>query len=122
LENLKFSGNYTFTEAAERFALRIPKHKVNGNLNFTISENTFTSLSYQFNDDRTDNFFNNETFVNEIVELDSYGILDYYISHQINTNIKVFGGVTNITNEEYQEIFRFNTRGRNARFGVSLNF
>lgn len=122
LENLNFSGNYTFTEAAERFALRIPKHKVNGSLNFAISKKTFTSLSYQFNDDRTDNFFNNETFVNEIVVLDSYGILDYYISHQINKNLKVFAGVTNLTNEEYQEIYRFNTQGRNARFGVSLNF
>ncbi|CAM4137710.1 TonB-dependent receptor plug domain-containing protein [Gillisia limnaea] len=122
LENLGFSGNYTFTEAAERFALRIPKHKVNGSLNWTVNEKTFTSLRYQFNDDRTDNFFNNETFVNEVVVLESYGILDYYISHQINKNIKIFGGVTNITNEEFQEIYRFNTRGRNARFGVNLNF
>lgn len=121
-ENLQFSGNYTFTEAAERFALRIPKHKINGSLNFKLTENTFTSLTYQYNDKRTDNYFNNETFVNEIVVLESYGVLDYYISHEINNNLKVFAGVTNITNEEYQEIYRFNTRGRNARLGVNLSF
>ena len=122
LENLTFSGNYTFTEAAERFALRIPKHKINARLNYQINDNTFTSLSYQFNDSRPDRFYNNETFENELVALESFNILDFYINHRINDNLSLFGGVTNITNEKYEEIYRFNSRGRNAKIGVALNF
>jgi len=120
--NLNFTGNYTFTEVDEKFALRIPKHKINASLGLSIAKNTFTSLSYQFNDDRTDSFFNNDTFESEMVVLDSFGVLDYYISHQMNEHLKIFAGVNNLTNEKYEEIFRFNTNGRNARFGLALNF
>lgn len=122
LDNLDFTGNYTFTEVDEKFALRIPKHKINAQLGLSIGKNTFTSLSYQFNDDRTDSFFNNETYENELVVLESFAILDYYISHQVNEHLKIFAGLNNLTNEKYEEIFRFNTRGRNARFGLALNF
>jgi len=122
LENLNFTGNYTFTEVDEKFALRIPKHKINARLGLSIAKNTFTSLSYQFNDDRTDSYFNNNTFENELVVLESFGVLDYYISHQVNDHLKIFAGVNNLTNEKYEEIFRFNTRGRNARLGLALNF
>lgn len=122
IENLNLTGNYTFTEAAERFALRIPKHKVNASLGYQFGENTFSSVTYQFNDDRTDTFYNSETYANENVVLSSYGILDYYISHTVSANLKIFAGINNITNEEYEEIYRFNTRGRNARIGLVLNF
>jgi vitamin B12 transporter len=121
ISGLNISGNYTFTEADERFALRIPKHKINATLGYKFGKNTFTSLSYQYNDDRTDAFFNNDTFESETVVLNSYGILDYFLSHQVNSNINVFVGVTNISNEKYEEIYRFNTRGRNARVGFSIS-
>ncbi|HSI69351.1 MAG TPA: TonB-dependent receptor [Gillisia sp.] len=120
-EGLNFSGNYTFTEADERFALRIPKHKVNSTLGYRIDEKTFTSITYQFNDDRRDTFYNSETFANEQVVLDKYGIVDLYFSRDITSNFKLFAGVNNLTNANYEELYRFNTRGRNVRFGFSLS-
>src|SRR5690606_18692543 len=122
LPKLNFNGNYTFTQAAERFALRIPKHKINANIGYNLGKGTFTSLSYQFNDDRSDSFYNAETFGNELVVLESYGILDFYLSQKITENFQAFVGVNNITNEKYEEIYRFNTRGRNVRMGVVFNF
>ena len=119
---INIKTNYTFTEAEERFALRIPKHKLNASLNYNISTNSFVSLTYQFNDDRTDSFFDSETFESKEVTLKSYNLLDFYISHRVNENIKIFGGISNLTNQAYEEIYRFNTRGRNARFGLVLNF
>lgn len=121
-EKINLRGNYTFTEADEKFALRIPKHKLNAQLGYRINKNTFTSLNYQFNDERTDSFYNNETFINELVVLEEFGILDYFISHRLNENVELFAGVSNITNEEYSEIYRFNTQGRNVRAGVTFNF
>lgn len=121
-EDLNISANYTYTKAEERFALRIPKHKANATVSYNLATNSFVSLTYQFNDERTDSFFNNETFESERVKLDSYSILDFYVSHKVNENVKIFGGVSNITNEDYEEIFRFNTRGRNARFGIAFSF
>jgi len=54
--------------------------------------------------------------------LNSFGILDYYISHQVNDHLKIFAGLNNLTNEKYEEIYRFNSRGRNARVGLAFNF
>lgn len=119
---LNFVANYTFTEADERFALRIPKHKINSSLSYNINKKTNVALIYQYNDERKDSFYNSETFGNEQVELRSYSILDLFMDHRISNNLKIFAGITNLTNEEYEEIYRFNTLGRNTRFGLSFNF
>ena len=103
IENLKLTGNYTYTKAEKRFALRIPEHKINVKAGYQISEKSYTSLSYQFNDERTDSFYNNETFANENVILDSYGILDFYYSQQVSDHLKVFAGVDNIFNTDFEE-------------------
>lgn len=119
---LNLKANYTFIEADERFALRIPKHKVNASFSYTIDDRTNIAFTYQLNDERTDSFYNNETFANEIVVLESFNILDFFINRRVSENLRVFAGVTNLTNEDYQEIYRFNTRGRNARLGLAFNF
>lgn len=121
-DQLNLTANYTFTQADQRFGLRIPKHKVNASLGYKISDQTNASLTYQFNDKRTDSYYNSETFGNEIVLLDSFSILDLYIDHTITSNLKVFAGITNLTNKDYEEIYRFNTRGRNVRVGMTFNF
>src|SRR5690606_20496719 len=67
IPNLDLLGNYTYTRADQKFSLRIPAHKINATLAYKINDKTFTSLTYQFNDKRSDSFFNNETFTNDLV-------------------------------------------------------
>lgn len=116
------TANYTYTNADERFALRIPEHKVNASVLFQPNVKTNFSLSYQYNAEREDRFFSMETFQQEPVTLDAFGLLDFYVSHQVMTNLKLFAIVSNILDEEYEELYRFSTRGRNVRLGISLNF
>ena len=116
------SANYTYTKAEDRFALRIPENKVNASIDYAVGENTEVSLNYQFTGQRSDSYYDSEIFENVVVNLESYNLLDFSIRHKINQNVKIFAGVSNITNERYEEIYRFNTRGRNARFGLALNF
>lgn len=120
--NLNFTVNYTFTEADERFALRIPEHKINASIGYQLNERTNLALTYQYNDERTDSFYNSQTFGNKLVLLKSYSILDLFIDHRINNNLRVFAGITNLANADYEEIYRFNTRGRNTRVGLAFNF
>lgn len=119
---INLTANYTFTQADERFGLRIPKHKVNASLYYQITDKTNASLTYQFNDKRTDSYYNNETFENDLALLESYNILDIFFDHQISQNLRAFAGITNLTNTNYEEIYRFNTQGRNARAGLIFNF
>lgn len=119
---IQLNANYTFTDADTRFALRIPKHKVNASLLYMPSQKTTLSLAHQFNDTREDQFFNPSTFTSERVTLSSFGITDFYVSHQLNNHVKFIFNLTNIFDEDYQEIFRFSTRGRNALVGLQLSF
>ncbi len=120
--NLKLSANATYTKVEDDLNLRIPELKINAKLDYHLNEATFMSLSYQFNDDRKDAFFNSTTFESEAVTLKSYGLLDFYISHKIIKNkMTLFANVTNILNEDYQELFGYTTKGRNLTIGFNLS-
>ena len=114
--------NYTNTQADERFALRIPEHKANARINYAPDSKTKLGVSYQYTSERLDSFFNSETFLSEDITLESFGILSLNASREFTKNIRVFAGVSNILDEEYEELYRFQTRGRNFRFGMNLTF
>lgn len=125
-DKLSISGNYTYTNIDKlKDNIRIPEHMINASVGYQLGEKTYTSLTYQYNTERADNDFANAdpvTFAPAKVSLDGYGVLDFYISHQLLKNLSVFAAMQNITNEDYQEILGFNTRGRNARIGFNLEF
>jgi len=122
LEKLNLNLNATYTSVDEDLSLRIPEIKINTRLDYDLSDATILSLSYQYNDDREDSVYNPDTFQNDKITLESYGLLDFYISHNIiNNRMTVFGNVTNIFNEDYQELFGFTTRGRGVNIGFNLN-
>lgn len=122
--NSRWAGtaNYTFTNTDERFALRIPEHKVNATVQFQPNVKTNFSLSYQYNTEREDRFFSMETFQQESVTLDAFGLLDFYVSHQVMENLRLFATVSNVFDEKYEELYRYSTRGRNVRLGFQLAF
>jgi len=122
LENLTGAVNYTNTQADERFALRIPEHKANASITYNWKTATNISVSYQYVGERDDTFFNPATFESETVTLDSFSLLNFNISGQMTKNIKLFAGVSNILDTEYEEIYRFQTRGRNILAGFELKF
>ncbi|WP_179020328.1 TonB-dependent receptor plug domain-containing protein [Winogradskyella forsetii] len=122
LEKLNLNLNATYTSVDEDLSLRIPEIKVNTRLDYDLADATILSLSYQYNDDREDSVYNPDTFQNDKITLESFGLLDFYISHNIiNNRMTVFGNVTNIFNEDYQELFGFTTRGRGVNIGFNLN-
>jgi len=118
---LTLNANVTYTKVEDDLNLRIPELKGNARLDYKLSDATFLSLAYQYNDDRNDAYFNNTTFATEDVTLKSYSLLDFYISHTILENkLKLFANVNNILNEDYQELFGYSTRGRNVNIGFNL--
>jgi vitamin B12 transporter len=81
----------------------------------------FFSLAYQFNDDRKDVVFNNSSFMNDEVHLKNYSLFDAYVSYEIHKNkMTLFTNLTNILNEDYQELFGYSTKGRNVTIGFQL--
>lgn len=121
-KNLTLSANYTNTQADENFALRIPEHKANARLGYALGMKTQLGVSYNYTSERQDVFFNPDTFESEMITLESFGLLNFNTSHQISDNVLVFAGLSNILDEEYEELYRFQTRGRNFQLGLTLNF
>jgi vitamin B12 transporter len=119
---LNINLNATYTKLDEDLSLRIPEIKINTRVDYELTDTTLLSLAYQYNDDREDSVFNSTTFTNDIVNLDSYGLLDVYVSHKVMSNkMTLFANITNIFNEEYQELFGFSTKGRGVNLGFNLN-
>jgi vitamin B12 transporter len=93
--------------------LKIPQNKFFIKANYNLAKNTFTSLSYRWVDETQD--FGN-------VALDSYNLFDLFINHSILDNkVTFYGSLTNILNEDFQEIAGFTTRGRNYNLGLKIN-
>lgn len=118
---LKTQLNGTYTKVEEDLNLRIPEIKINANLNYEVNEKTFLRLSYQFNDKRNDAFYNATTFMTEDVVLHSYSLLDLYLSHTILQNkMTLFANISNILNENFEELYGYATKGRNINIGFNL--
>ncbi|WP_343486012.1 TonB-dependent receptor [Allomuricauda sp. d1] len=117
IEKMSFNANYTFTDAEEGLGLRIPKNVFNAIVGYEFNEKTDASLSYQHTSDREDTDFS--TF--ETVTLESFGLWNAYLSHQLNKQVRFFVSMENITNTAYFEILNFTTRGRNFRLGLQLS-
>lgn len=121
VKNLTIAANYTFVDNKDNEAFRIPKHKANLQLGYNISKKSFASLTYQFTYDRT--FRDFSTFPATPVLLDRFSLVNLYASHYaLNNTLKVFGGIDNVLNEDYQDVLGFTSRGRNVRLGVQLTF
>ncbi len=121
-KELKIKSNATYTHVEDDLNLRIPEIKVNASILYNVSNRTFMSLSYQFNDERTDAVFNDITYATDQITLNSYDLLDFYISHKlINNKILLFANVTNILNEKYEELYGYSTLGRNVSLGLNIS-
>ncbi len=114
LKDLLLRGNYTYIDREESLLLKIPQHKFGLAVDYKILAKTNTSLTYKYVDETTD-------FGNAF--LDAYSVLDFFVNHSLyKDKVTVFGSVTNILNEDYQEIAGFSTRGRNLNVGIKVRF
>lgn len=113
---------YTYVDKSEDTDY-IPKNKLFAGLNITPSENLSLALAYKNVGERT-YFDQYGSFGNagETVVLPSYNLFDINTNYQLTKKITVFGSVTNLFNEDYEETLGYNTRGRNYKLGLRLQF
>lgn len=123
-KKLNLTANYTFTERdSEPLLRRIPKHKVNASARIELLKGAFITARYQYNHERGDAFFDTNTFTTQNVVLDSYQVVDLDGTYKlINKDVTFFAGISNLLDEDFQEVVGFQTRGRTYKVGVRLGF
>lgn len=126
IKDVKFIANYTYTDmiATEHFDDYIPNHKILAAIETSVIKNTFMSVVYKNVGERIrfDRYGSFGT-AGENVILPTYNLVDFNINHKLlNDKVTFFGSVSNLLNEDYEEIIGFSTRGRNYKLGVRLQF
>jgi vitamin B12 transporter len=123
-------AHYTYTDSTELnfdgddvHELRRPKHSGGLSLDFrTINERFSTSLNADYGGTRTDIFFPPWPDPSEIVTLSDYWLVDLAAQYQATSSIALFARATNLLDEDYEQVYGYNTPGRAAYFGIRVNF
>jgi len=103
---------------------RRPKHTIGLNAGIQMTEKLYGSVNIKTFSSRKDLFFNPANFFNaEIVELDSYALLDFYAEYKmLDGKLRIFVDAKNLLNENYREVYGYNTLGFNLNTGLSYKF
>ena len=123
---LTVNATYTYVDRdkTEDFDDYIAANKIVAGLDFTPIKNTFFNLTYKNVGERTifDRWGSFGTAGEDVI-LSSYQVLDFTANYKLlDETVTFFGAVTNILNEDYDDVLGFSTRGRNFKIGVRLQF
>jgi vitamin B12 transporter len=128
---LCLTASYTYTDSSQPDAVtgatirevRRPRHTaslgagyrfaggradLNGNLSYVGSRNDF--------------FFDPLTFAQSTVRLDDYVLAEVAVSYRVTPALTAYARVENLFNENYEDVFGFNTPGRGAYAGLRAGF
>ena len=98
--------------------LRRPKTQLNASAGYQFTPNLLISVAVRSVGDRTDRYFNNETFGVDNITLRAYTTVDLYAEGKLGAHVRLYGDVRNLFNESYTDIYGYNTRRRNANVGI----
>ena len=91
-------------------------------MNYKFKRGAF-GINYQYVDHRSDAFYDMNIWATQAVNLAAYQLVNSNISYELlPKRLHIFGTVTNILNEDIQEVIGYNTRGRNYKLGLNFMF
>ena len=121
-KELNFYANYTYTNKNEE-ADYIPANKWLATVEYSPAVNFNATLTYRNVGERVGRYFDNATSTVAVETIDAYSLVDISANYSFLKNkVTLYGQITNLFNEDFQDIIGFTTRGRNYRLGLRYNF
>ncbi len=119
LAGLVISANYTYVDATEDDAngvavreLRRPRHMGSLNADYRFADDRAgLNLNVNYTGDQIDTFFDPSTFISSTVTLDSYTVVDLAGSWRLTDSLELVGRVTNLFDEDYEEVLGYSRPG-----------
>ena len=129
-ERLELAASYTYTDTSEKDdqgiesrELRRPKHSGNVSGNYRLLDNRANIvLVADYGGTRTDIFFPPFPAPSEIVTLDSHWLVDLTVGFDVTESVNLFARATNLLDENYEQVYGYQTRGRSGYVGIRVNF
>ena len=123
---LSINSSYTYIDSnnLEDFNDYIPANKFVTGIDITPFENAFLNFTYRNVGERTifDRYGSFGTLGDDVI-LEEYQVLDFMANYKVlEDTVTFFIAATNLLNEDYDDIFGYETRGRNYKLGVRLQF
>lgn len=130
IQDLTLQLNYTYLDAKERNPaggkneeLRRPRHSGAFNANYLfLQQKANVNLNVSYVGDRKDIFFPPFPADPAIVDLDEYWLVNLAAGYQLTDVVEIYGRIENLTNEDYEDVFGFNTQGAGGFAGVRVKF
>jgi vitamin B12 transporter len=119
-DNWNVSANYTYNDTERPNGLqrrRRPEALTNIGVSYrSTDERLSINAFYRTSEDSIDEIRGT------VVSLENFGVLDVNANFKINETVEVYARIENFLDEEYQEIFDFNSADRGSYVGLRLNF
>ena len=120
---LNFAASYTYTSATDYMGLqevRRPQHiaSLSGFYSF-LGGRSDVGLSLDYNGKSQDVVFT-RTIPSGLATLDDYLLVTATASYDVTNQIQIFGRIENLLDEQYQEIFSYNTMGIGVYMGLRV--
>jgi len=79
------------------------------------------NLNVNYNGSQLDNYFPPPFFATETVELESYTLVGLAVSWKLTSNLELIGRVSNLLDEDYEDVLGFSRPGRGVFAGLRGN-
>ena len=101
--------------------IRRPKNTIGVNAGYQFSNQLFMSLNLKVFGKRDDLYFDTNTFTNQSASLSAYALLDFHADYKLkNQKVSFFVDVRNLLNQDYEEVYGYNTMGINVNGGINI--
>jgi vitamin B12 transporter len=129
-QHFGLNAAYTYTDSTEEnFAgedvkeLRRPRHAGSLAANYRSNNDRLqATLTADYGGTRDDIFFPPFPALPEIVTLQSFWLLDLTAQYQLTSSFGIFAKGTNLLDEEYEQVYGYQTLGRAGYVGIRVNF
>ena len=106
---------YTYMDATEKDAagqsvqeVRRPRHMASITANYYFANDRGNlNLNLNYTGSQKDVFFSPVTYVSELVDIDAYTVLDLAAAWKLTQSLELTGRISNLLDEEYEEILGF---------------
>ena len=124
-DDLAIGAAYTYVDSEQpdgQDEVRRPNHIASFNAGYTFCEGRgLIDLNVQYNGEQEDLEFINATPATRVT-LDSYVLVNMAASYNVNESVELFVKGDNLANEDYQDVFGFNTPGAAVFGGIRVGF